>query len=41
MVHVWIGQSEWKISLFPKDGRYIVPFKASIRQAEIRTKSIL
>jgi hypothetical protein len=33
-VHVRIGKSEWKTSLFPKDGCYIVPIKASIRQAE-------
>ena len=33
-VTVQIGKSEWKTSLFPKDGRYIVPIKASIRKAE-------
>jgi hypothetical protein len=33
-VHVRIGGSEWQTSLFPKDGRYIVPLKASIRRAE-------
>jgi hypothetical protein len=33
-VHVRIGKSEWTTSLFPKDGRYLVPIKASIRQAE-------
>lgn len=33
-VHVRIGSSRWKTSLFPKDGRYVVPIKASIRQAE-------
>ena len=33
-VHVRIGKSDWKTSLFPKDGRYIVPIKASIRRAE-------
>ena len=31
---VWIGKTEWKTSLFPKDGRYIVPIKASVRKAE-------
>ncbi len=31
---VRIGQTEWKTSLFPKDGRYIVPIKASVRKAE-------
>jgi hypothetical protein len=33
-VNVRIGQTEWKTSLFPKNGRYIVPVKASVRQAE-------
>ena len=33
-VHVRIGKSEWETSLFPKDGRYIVPIKASVRKAE-------
>jgi hypothetical protein len=33
-VHVRIGDSEWKTSLFPKDGRYLVPIKASVRKAE-------
>jgi hypothetical protein len=33
-VHVRIGKSEWKTSLWPKDGRYIVPIKASVRKAE-------
>jgi len=33
-VHVRIGQSEWKTSLFPKEGRYLVPIKASVRKAE-------
>jgi len=31
---VRIGQTEWETSLFPKDGRYIVPIKASVRKAE-------
>jgi hypothetical protein len=31
---VRIGQTEWKTSLFPKDGGYIVPIKASVRKAE-------
>jgi hypothetical protein len=31
---VRIGKSEWKTSLFPKNGCYIVPIKASIRVAE-------
>jgi hypothetical protein len=29
-----IGTTEWTTSLFPKDGRYIVPIKASVRKAE-------
>jgi len=33
-VHVQIGATDWKTSLFPKDGRYIVPIKASVRKAE-------
>ena len=33
-VHVQIGKTGWKTSLFPKDGLYIVPIKASVREAE-------
>jgi len=33
-VHVQIGNTEWATSLFPKDGRYIVPIKVSVRKAE-------
>jgi hypothetical protein len=29
-----IGASEWTTSLFPKDGRYVVPVKAAVRRAE-------
>lgn len=29
-----IGMSEWTTSLWPKDGRYIVPIKANVRRAE-------
>lgn len=29
-----IGATEWTTSLFPQDGRYIVPVKASVRNAE-------
>ena len=29
-----IGETEWKTSLFPKDGGHIVPVRASVRQAE-------
>jgi Domain of unknown function (DUF1905) len=31
---VRIGRTEWSTSLFPKDGRYIVPVKAWVRRAE-------
>ena len=31
---VRIGNTEWTTSLFPKDGGYIVPIKASVRRAE-------
>jgi hypothetical protein len=29
-----IGKTEWKTAMFPKDGRYILPIKVSIREAE-------
>jgi hypothetical protein len=29
-----IGATRWKTSLFPKDGRYVVPVKATVRNAE-------
>ena len=29
-----IGRSKWTTALWPKDGRYIVPVKAGVRQAE-------
>jgi Domain of unknown function (DUF1905) len=29
-----IGQTAWKTSLWPKDGRYIVPVKTWVREAE-------
>ncbi len=32
--HVQIGATEFRTSLFPKDDRYIVPIKASVRKAE-------
>jgi hypothetical protein len=31
---VRVGKTEWRTSLFPKDGRYIVPIKASVREGE-------
>ncbi|HKI55162.1 MAG TPA: DUF1905 domain-containing protein [Anaerolineales bacterium] len=33
-VHVQIGQTEFTTSLFPKNGRYLVPVKASVRKTE-------
>jgi hypothetical protein len=33
-VQVRINNTEWQTSLFPKDGRYIVPIKASVRTAQ-------
>ena len=31
---VRIGQTTWQTSLFPKDGGYIVPIRASVQRAE-------
>lgn len=31
---VRIGATTWKTSLFPKDGGYIVPIRASVQRAE-------
>ena len=28
------GKTEWKTSLFPKDGRYLVPIKVVVQKAE-------
>jgi len=33
-VHVRIGRTRFTTSLFPKDDRYLVPIKASVRKAE-------
>jgi len=33
-VVVTIGDTEWETSLFPKDGRYLVPLKDKVRRAE-------
>lgn len=33
-VQVLIGKTEFKTSLFPKDGLYLVPIKAVVRKAE-------
>jgi hypothetical protein len=29
-----VGGTEWRTSLFPKDGRYVVPLKDLVRKAE-------
>lgn len=29
-----IGDTRWRTSLFPKDGRYLVPIKDAVRKAE-------
>lgn len=31
---VVVGDTEWTTSLFPKDGRYLVPLKDAVRRAE-------
>jgi hypothetical protein len=33
-VVVKVGKTEWTTSLFPKDGRYLVPIKMVIQKAE-------
>ncbi len=33
-VHVQIGNTEFTTSLFPKDGKYLVPLKVSVRKTE-------
>jgi hypothetical protein len=33
-VRVRIGATEWATSLWPKDGRYVVPLKDMVRKAE-------
>lgn len=33
-VVVKTGKTEWKTSLFPKDGRYLVPIKMVVQKAE-------
>lgn len=33
-VFVRIGKTEWKTSLFPKDGRYLVPIRMSVQKSE-------
>lgn len=33
-VHALVGETEWKTSLWPKNGGYIVPVKANVRRSE-------
>lgn len=33
-VHVRIGKTDWKTSLFPKEGRYLVPIRISVQKSE-------
>jgi hypothetical protein len=33
-VRARVGNTTWTTSLFPKDGAYLVPLKASVRKAE-------
>jgi hypothetical protein len=33
-VQARIGTTEWRTSLWPKDGGYLLPVKAAVRQAE-------
>ncbi|MDP9444980.1 MAG: DUF1905 domain-containing protein [Actinomycetota bacterium] len=33
-VRVRIGRTTWETSLWPKDGRYVVPLKDQVRKAE-------
>ena len=33
-VRARIGETEWKTSLFPKEGRYLVPIRMSVQKSE-------
>lgn len=33
-VRVRVGDTEWETSLFPRDGRYLVPLKDAVRRTE-------
>ncbi len=33
-VEVRIGHTLWRTAMFPKDGRYVLPLKDAVRQAE-------
>jgi len=37
-VHMRIGRTEYTTSLFPKNGRYLVPIKVSVPKAEVLEK---
>nr|WP_296063626.1 DUF1905 domain-containing protein [uncultured Actinoplanes sp.] len=37
-VHVVIGDTKFRTALFPKDGRYLVPLKDAVRNAEGMTE---
>ena len=36
VIPVWVqvGATRWKTSLFPKDGRYLVPIRLNVQKAE-------
>jgi hypothetical protein len=33
-VQAQIGKTDWRTSLFPKDGRYLVPIRMSVQKSE-------
>ena len=33
-VRAFVGKTEWKTAMFPKDGCYVLPLKDAVRQAE-------
>jgi len=33
-VHAQIGKTEWKTSLIPKEGRYLIPIRMSVQKSE-------
>jgi hypothetical protein len=33
-VHVVIGDTEFRTALFPRDGRYLIPLKVAVQEAE-------
>jgi hypothetical protein len=34
LVHVTVGGTEFTTSLFPKEGRYLVPVRVAVQRAE-------